>query len=140
MSRNLATVQSIYQAFGQGDLPAILGKLSPQVRWEAWADHSAQRAGHPLLAPRHDVAGVAQFFQSVGDYVTLHEFQLLDLFGEGRQVAAEVVIDCTWRSTGQRMRDEELHLWTFDEAGQVIRMRHYVDTAKQLKAAGLLAA
>jgi hypothetical protein len=35
---------------------------------------------------------------------------------------------------GGRSRDEELHLWTFDEHQQVVRMRHYVDTAKHIAA------
>jgi ketosteroid isomerase-like protein len=137
MNRNLETVQSIYQAFGRHDIPAILATLSPQVRWEAWSDLSAQRAGHPLLVPRTDPAGVGRFFQAIGETVTLHEFQLQDVFGSGRQVAAEVMVDCTYRATGQRIRDEEIHLWTFDDTGKVERYRHYLDTAKHLRAAGL---
>jgi ketosteroid isomerase-like protein len=140
MRSNLATVQAIYQAFGQGDLPAILGHLAPQVQWEAWADHSAQRAGYPLLAARQGPDGVAAFFRQVAENTQLHAFQVLDLFGDGRQVAVEVAIDFTYRATGQRVRDEELHLWTFDGDGRVVRMRHYVDTAKHLRGAGLLAA
>jgi hypothetical protein len=31
--------------------------------------------------------------------------------------------------------DEELHLWTFDEDGRVVRLRHYRDTAKHIAAA-----
>jgi ketosteroid isomerase-like protein len=29
-----------------------------------------------------------------------------------------------------------MHLWTFNDAGKVTRLRHYTDTAKHLKAAG----
>jgi len=28
-----------------------------------------------------------------------------------------------------------MHLWTFNDAGKVIRLRHYTDTAKHLQAA-----
>ena len=31
-------------------------------------------------------------------------------------------------------RDEEVHLWTFNDAGKVTRLRHYTDTAKQIAA------
>ena len=140
MSRNLETVQAIYAAFGQGDVPAILARLAPHIEWDHWIDHSAQRAGHPLLLERRDAQGAGEFFQAVGETLAIHEFKVLDVFGEGRQVAVEVMIDCTYRATGRRIRDEELHLWTFDDAGQVVRFRHYVDTAKHLRAAGLLAA
>jgi hypothetical protein len=50
-----------------------------------------------------------------------------------RQVGVEVVIDFS-TPAGGRARDEELHLWTFDEHQQVVRMRHYVDTAKHIAA------
>jgi ketosteroid isomerase-like protein len=134
---HLATVQSIYQAFGRADLPAILAHLHPKVRWEQWADHSAQQAGHPLFAPRAGREEAAGFFALLAQQLTIHEFQVLDVFGSGQQVAAEIVIDCTWQPTGTRLRDEEMHLWTFDAAGQVERFRHYIDTAKHLRAAGL---
>ena len=38
---NLPTVQSIYEAFGKGNIPAILDVLSDDVGWEAWEDNSA---------------------------------------------------------------------------------------------------
>ena len=140
MTRNFDTVQGIYQAFGQGDVPGILATLSPHIQWEAWPDNSLQSAGHPLFAPRRDPQGVGEFFRLVGENLALHEFKVLDIFGDGQQVAAEVVIDYTWKPTARRVRDEELHLWTFGEDGKVTRFRHYIDTAKHLRAAGLLAA
>ena len=36
---------------------------------------------------------------------------------------------------GGSYRDEELHLWTFDDEGKVSRLRHYTDTAKHISAA-----
>jgi ketosteroid isomerase-like protein len=30
---NVATVQSIYEAFGRGDIPAILDRISDDVIW-----------------------------------------------------------------------------------------------------------
>jgi len=35
---------------------------------------------------------------------------------------------------GGHYRDEEMHLWTFDDNGKVTRLRHYVDTAKHVAA------
>ena len=53
----------------------------------------------------------------------------------GNQIAATIKIDFTVKETGERVRDEEIHLWTFDEAGKITGMRHYTDTAKHIKAA-----
>jgi hypothetical protein len=49
-------------------------------------------------------------------------------------VVARVAIDVSLPSGG-RVRDEELHLWTFDAAGKIVALRHYIDTAKHLSAA-----
>ncbi len=66
----------------------------------------------------------------------MHELKVLDLIGGAMQVAAEVLIDFTVPDTGERVRDEELLLWTFGADGKVTRMRRYVDTAKHIAAWG----
>lgn len=131
---NAATVAEIYAAFGRGDVPAILARLADDVAWEDWTGNWAQRAGVPYLVRRTGPAEVAEFFAAVGA-MTLHDFAVLDVIGNGRQVAAEVRAEFT-TTTGGRFADEEIHLWTFDEAGRVVRFRHYLDTAKHIAAAG----
>jgi hypothetical protein len=131
--RPLETVQAIYAAFGRGDVPAIIELMSDSVEWESWADNSAQRAGVPWMTARQGKAGVAGFFQLVGQF-TIHEFQVLSIMATDRQVAAEFVIDAT-PPGGRRYRDEEMHLWTFGADGKVTRLRHYTDTAKHIAAA-----
>lgn len=49
----------IYDAFGRGDIPAILDKIAPGCRWESWENNRAQREGVPTLQPRTGPAGVA---------------------------------------------------------------------------------
>ncbi len=133
MVDHVAAVASIYEAFGRGDVPAILGALSEDVRWEEWADNHAQASDVPWLRARQGKAGALEFFAIAGQF-TIHEFRVVSLLAGDRQVAAEVVIDVTL-PTGARYRDEELHLWTFDDLGKVVRLRHYVDTAKHILAA-----
>ena len=129
---NLSTVTDIYAAFGRGDVPTILDKIAPTCRWESWADNRAQRAGVATLQPRTGPAGVAEFFAAVGQ-LQMHDFQVLDMVAGEHQVAVEVVIEYS-TPAGGRLRDEELHLWGVDERQQVIRLRHYVDTAKHIAA------
>ena len=127
---NAATVAGIYDAFGRGDVPAILARLAEDVAWEDWRDNWAQRAGVPAMARRSGPAEVADFFAIVGTW-TLHEFAVLDVIGNGRQVVAEVRAEFSLPNGG-RFADEEIHLWTFDESGRVLRLRHYLDTAKHI--------
>ncbi len=134
MNDPLQTVRDIYAAFGRGDIPAILDCLANDVRWEEWADNTAQRAGVPWLQARQGKAGVLEFFQVMGT-LQVHDFRVLSLLAGGNQVAAEVTTDFAAPASGRRCRDEELHLWTFDDAGKVTRLRHYNDTAKHIATA-----
>lgn len=134
MSDNLAVIGAIYEAFGKGDIPTILGHLADDVRWEEWADNTAQKAGVPWLQARHGKAGALEFFQVLGGLLQVTDFRVLSLMAGGHQVAAEIVIECDVKGAGRRFRDEEIHLWTLNADGKVIRMRHYADTAKHIAA------
>lgn len=137
MKSNLSTVQAIYAAFGQGNIPAIINHLDDTVQWESWADNTAQKAGVPWLKAQKGKEGALAFFQCVGSLLQIKDFQVLNLMEGGNQVAAEFVIEADVPSTGGHFRDEEIHLWTFNDSGKVARFRHYADTAKHMKAAGL---
>ncbi len=137
MNRNLDTVKQIYAAFGRGDVATILETLADDVAWEAWADNSAVKAGVPWLTARRGKAGVAEFFGVLASTMVVRRFEVLAILDGGDRVAAEFEIEFDVPSTGGHCRDEELHLWSFDDAGKVVRLRHYADTAKHIRAAGL---
>lgn len=134
MKNNAATVGALYEAFGKGDIPSVLNYLSDDVQWEQWDDNSAQKSGVPWLQARNGKDGALEFFKIVGGF-TIKDFRVLSLMANESQVAAEIIFEADIPSTGGHFRDEEVHLWTFDEQGKVIRMRHYSDTAKHMLAA-----
>jgi hypothetical protein len=134
MQNNTATVNRIYEAFGKGDIPSIINELADDVRWEQWADNTAQKAGVPWLAARKGKEGVVEFFKIIAG-LNIKEFQVLSIMGNGKQVAAEFIIEAEVPATGGHYRDEEMHLWTFNDEGKVTRLRHYADTAKHIAAA-----
>lgn len=129
---NLPTAQKIYEAFGRGDVPTILDLCSDQVAWEHWEDNRAQQASIPILQARNGKSGVAEFFAGVAT-LTMHGFEVLNMMEGGNQVAVNFVIEYD-TPVGGHLRDEEIHLWTFDEAGKVCALRHYIDTAKHIEA------
>ncbi len=133
-STNLATIAALYAAFGQGDIPTIIDKLAEDVAWETWADNSAATAGVSYLQPRTGKDGALQFFMLTSQ-MKVTEFNVLSLMAGNNQVAAEFVISAQNPRTGKTYRDEEMHLWTFNEEGKVSRLRHYVDTWKHIAAA-----
>jgi uncharacterized protein len=133
---NVPTIQAVYEAFGRGDIPAILEHIADDVSWETWeVDNAAQEAGVPWMLPRQGRTGVMDFFQAIADGLEFHSFEPRNLLEGGNQVAATIAFDATAKATGERFQDEEIHLWTFDEAGKVSAFRHYMDTAKSIKAA-----
>ena len=131
MNNNLQTVQNIYEAFGKGDVPFIVNCLAEDVQWEHWADNSAQKAGVPWMAARQGKEAVIEFFKTLGQ-LAIKDFQVLSIMSNENQVAAEFVIEAEVPATGKHYRDEELHLWTFNADGKIIRLRHYLDTAKHI--------
>ncbi|MCC6724746.1 MAG: nuclear transport factor 2 family protein [Saprospiraceae bacterium] len=134
MSNNLQSIQQLYACFGQGDIPSILEMMDDDVQWESWADNSAQNVGVPWMLARQGKAGVLAFFQSLGSSLQIKDFQVLSIMDGGNQIAAEFVIEAEIIETGKHYRDEEIHLWTFNEKGKVIRLRHYLDTHKHIEA------
>ncbi len=132
---NLAVVGGIYEAFGRGDIASILDQIAEDCAWESWLDNHGQRAGLPPMQPRRGRAGVAEFFSYVAT-MQIEDFQVLDMLASDRQVVVEVQITIAMPDGGH-ITDEELHLYSLDDEGKVSRMRHYVDTAKQIKAYGL---
>ncbi|MEK6478800.1 nuclear transport factor 2 family protein [Catalinimonas sp. 4WD22] len=133
MNRNVDTVKRIYEAFGRGDIPTILDFLADQVQWEQWTDNSAQKAGVPWMQPQRGKEGVMEFFKRVGE-LEVRDFQVLSIMANETKVAAEFIFEAVVPSSGKHYRDEEIHLWTFNEEGKVTGLRHYTDTAKLIEA------
>ncbi|HEX7298049.1 MAG TPA: nuclear transport factor 2 family protein [Solirubrobacteraceae bacterium] len=130
---HIATVQQIYEDFGHGDVPAILEKLAEDVEWET-PPTSGGDAGVPWLAPRTGREGVGEFFASLGA-LDFRRFEPRAFLEGPAQVAVVVGLEATVKASGHTFADEEIHLWTFDDDGQVSSFRHVVDTAKHIEAA-----
>jgi uncharacterized protein len=133
-TQHTATIADVYAAFGRGDIPAILDQLSDDVEWEHWDDHRAQAAGVPYLQARTGRDGAAEFFDVISA-IEFHDFQVRGLAGGDDMVVADILLDATLPN-GSHLRDEELHVWRFDEDGRICSLRHYVDTAKHIAANG----
>jgi ketosteroid isomerase-like protein len=131
---NLPTVQSLYEAFGSGDVPGFMSHLADDVEWEQWSDNRAAEAGVPWLQPRKGREAVGGFFAAVAE-MEIVDLQILNMMEGGNEVAVTFILEVKLPQCGGRSyRDEEIHLWTFNAAGKVARLRHYVDTAKHIEA------
>jgi ketosteroid isomerase-like protein len=123
MTSNVATVSTIYEAFGRGDIPFILSRLADDVEWDNRESH-----GIPLLVPRRGKAEVALFFQELSN-IELQSFSVKNLFDGGSNVVAWIGISWKWKPSGRVFSDAfALHLWEFDSAGKATRFFHIEDT------------
>lgn len=119
----IATVHELYQAFGRGDVGAILAKLREDVDWE----HDAHDYGLPTMQPRHGRANVAGFFEALS-VLEIKRFEVSNIMENAGQVVAVIHVEHVHKQTGKTFRDIELHLWTLDAEGKVARFRHSLDT------------
>ncbi len=118
------TVRHIYAAFGRGDIPAILACLAEGVEWE----YGAYPNPVPWLQPRKGHAGAQAFFESLAA-VEFNDFRPLKVFGDHETVLGLVHLEATVRATGKRVVEPaEVHVFHFNDRGQVQRFRHAADT------------
>lgn len=131
MGDHRKTVYAIYEAFGRGDVAAILDHLAEDVQWEyAWNDSPV-----PWLAPGHGRDHVGRFFSIVADQLEFNSFELNHVLAGDDVVVALVNLDATVRATGQHIvESDEAHIWYFDDAGAIRKFRHAADTHQHVQA------
>jgi uncharacterized protein len=116
-------VRAVYEAFGRGDVPAVLGAMAADIEW-----HEAE--GMPYGGVYHGGEAVAQnvfgpITQDVVDFaVTAEEF-----IASGDAVAAVVRYTGTGRATGKELDLPVVHLWKVRN-GKVEQFRQFIDTVK----------
>lgn len=119
---HLESVQSIYEAFGRGDVPAILDRLDEHVEW----DKDAPGYGVPALEPGTGKAHVQRFFATLQG-LEFVKFQPTNFLVGGNQVAVTIDVSLKVKATGKPIDVLELHLWTFGDDGKITRFFHCVD-------------
>jgi ketosteroid isomerase-like protein len=132
---NADTVKQIYEAFGRGDVPFIIGQLAPDVAWDLWQyGNGAQDGGVAYMQERKGAENVTGFFQAVGETLDVSRFEVQGVHDDGDVVIVQFLIDATNRATGKSFVDEEVHIWEFGPDGKVVKFRHVIDTAKHVAA------
>ena len=126
---NVDTVKQMYEAFGRGDIPAILDKLDDNVEW----DVEISTPDVPWLQPRKGKANIRAFFESLAP-LDIKTFYPHTIIGGGDKVMALVHIDVDTKGKHYSFPLEG-HLWVFNPAGKVIKFQHITDTAQQWRMA-----
>lgn len=131
MADRAATVAEIYEAFGRGDVDAILERLADDVVWEP----GVRDTGLEYLRERHGKHEVAGFFPALAAAVDLTHFEPLALCEAGDYVMVPVRHAGSVRGGGEVPMTTEAHLWRFDADGKVAEFCHLFDYAVHERAA-----
>ena len=120
---NVATIERIYQAFGEGDVATILDLLADDVDFASEPDQK--------IAPWHGRRGKADvpaFFQALAETVDVTEFTPLAFASNETDVMTVVRFGCRVKATG-KSGTMDIHHWFRFRDGKVVLYRGTEDTA-----------
>lgn len=126
---NIAVIQDIYAAFGRGDVPAILERVTPDTRW----DYDVSDSDVPWHVPVVGRDEVPRFLGAFAENVELGRFEPAAFMDCGDHVLVHVRIAYAVKATGRQVEMDQLHWWTLRD-GRAARLRHFEDTAQVLRA------
>jgi uncharacterized protein len=119
------TIRAIYEAFGRGDVNAILERLAPDVQWDC--DRAPNDV--PWLQPLRGRHEVPKFFAALAEHMDLRRFEPKLILESGDTVLVMFEIEAYARRSGKRLPESEAaHIWHFDKAGRVTSYKNAVDS------------
>jgi ketosteroid isomerase-like protein len=122
---NIAFVQSLYAAFGRGDIKAVIAGLAADVDWIV----NGRRKDYPTLGSWKGQEGVQKFFEGVAEHQEAVEFTPREFFAADDRVC--VLGHYAWkiRKTGRSAASDWAHVFTVRN-GKVVKFREFTDTAQ----------
>lgn len=132
VSRNTDVVRAIYTAFGQGNVPAVLGALDSQIEWRE-AEGIIYADGNPYTGPQAVAERVFQRLITDIDNFTVNPEHFIDA---GDIVVVEGRYRGKMKATGTPLDAQFAHVMQLRE-GKVVRFQQYTDTRQWSETAGL---
>jgi ketosteroid isomerase-like protein len=126
---NIAIVQSLYAAFGRGDIGTILEGCTPDVEWQS----GGQKGDFPVFGPRRGIAEVKEFFRVVSETHEFQEFSPREFYADRDKVFVLGHYALTMKRNGRQAASDWVHVFTF-RGGRVEKFREFTDTAAFIEA------
>ena len=121
---NVELLKSLYVAFGRGDVPAVLGAMSPAIRWYQAEHNPYNPSGEAWVGPE---AVTNNLFVKLGtewENFTVHPKAFHDA---GDTVVVEARYTGRYKATGKSFNAQVCHVWDVQN-GQITRFQQYLDT------------
>jgi ketosteroid isomerase-like protein len=121
MASSVDIVKGLYEAFGNGDVPAVLGGMADDVEWH-------EPEGLPYSGVHRGPSAVAEkvfgpLTQEIPDFALAPQ----QFMSSGDSVAAVVRLTGTGKATGKKLALDVVHVWDLRD-GKVARFRQFADT------------
>ena len=127
--KNVQIIQTIYGAFGRGDVPAILALCVPSAEFSFEGGSPAV----PWHGPWKGHSGIGDFFSTIGRAVEFLSFEPRHFAASASEVAVLVHLRYRVRATDKIVDQLQVHWWSLAD-GEVTALRHHEDTAQVLAA------
>lgn len=128
---NLTLICSLYDAFGRGDIAAVLAVLSDDIVWHE-AENFPYANGNPYVGPQAVVEGV---FARLGSEWIGFAAEMTTLLDAGDHVVALGRYRGIWPATGRAMHPQVVHIWRL-AGGKAVTFQQHIDTLGVARAMG----
>ena len=125
-AENRATVSAAYEAFGRGDIGAVIEINAADA---VWVIHSGANAAFAGEHKGH--AGIGAMFQTSGESVDITVFSMQPIAAEGDVVVAVGEQTYTVKKTGKTVNGPLAHVFTFNSEGKVVRFEEWESNADE---------
>jgi ketosteroid isomerase-like protein len=120
---NLDVIRRGYEAFGRGDINALLESFDEQITWVTPGPRelatSGNRTGHQA---------VAQFFTAVNDVFEIQRFEPREFIAQGDRIVVLGSETARVRATGKVVELDWVHVFGMRN-GKVVAFEEFFDTA-----------
>jgi ketosteroid isomerase-like protein len=122
-AENVEIVRGLYEAFGKGDIPGVLGKFDKEIVWNE-AENFLYADRNPYVGPQAVLEGVFMRIVSEWDDFAVNPESILDA---GDQVVALGTYTGTSKKTGKSVKAQMAHIWNIAN-GKAVKFQQYTDT------------
>lgn len=125
----IESVQRLYAAYGNRDVPAVLAELADDVDWAAEAASTTV----PWYGNYRGKDQVPGFFQAIGEHVDVTEFTIVGFAANDTDVVTTIHWTYTVKATGKTAAMYMQHWWRFAD-GKVVFFRGSEDSEQSAAA------
>ena len=129
--QNVALIRAIYDAFAAGDIPGVVGRMSPDMVWNE-AENFPYADGNPYRGPEAILGGVFGRLGAEWDGFAAVPDEFLDA---GDTVVVLGRYRGTCKATGRALDAQLAHVWRVAD-GKAVRFQQYTDTLQAARVMG----